>query len=56
LHFLYISRWSISELETQIIIANKLDFINENDFKLISENIEEIWKMLSWLINSLNNH
>lgn len=38
LQFLYISLGSISELETQLIIANKLGFLNNNEiFSLIEK-------------------
>lgn len=31
IHFLYVSLGSLSELETQIVIASKLGFVNELD-------------------------
>ncbi len=51
-HFLFISLGSASELETQLIIAKKLDFIAEQDFKQLYELNEEIIKMLSALIKT----
>ena len=53
LQFLRISRGSLSEVETQLTIACKLDYIStEQDRKLNSE-ISEISKMLNSLIRKL---
>lgn len=48
--FFSIARGSCSELETQIILATDLWFIRENEILL--DEIEEIGKMLSWLIKA----
>ncbi|UCG28439.1 MAG: four helix bundle protein [Bacteroidales bacterium] len=47
IHFLYIALGSIAELETQLIVAQELDFINSED--LLNE-LSEIRKMLIGLI------
>ncbi|RXP45909.1 four helix bundle protein [Lutibacter sp. HS1-25] len=47
--FLYISLGSLSELETQIIIAHKLNYVEHS----LEENIIEIRKMLITLIKTL---
>ncbi len=52
-NFLYISRGSLAELETQLIIAKSLKFLNEDSLKKIDSQIQEIWKMLNWPINSI---
>lgn len=44
LHFLYTSLGSLSELETQYLIAQKLNFINENE--LITLQIEKVKKLI----------
>lgn len=49
-HFLYIAVGSSSELETQLIIAQKLGFINGNEQYI--DKIIKIRKMLFGLINS----
>jgi four helix bundle protein len=49
-HFLYISLGSVAELDTQLIIAKDLSFIDEKDFSEISEKLDKIGKMLSGLI------
>ena len=50
MQFLYISLGSLSELETQLIIANNLKYLSDNDFEWIAENMTEIGKMLIGLI------
>jgi len=53
IHFLYIVLGSAAELETQIIISNELNFLdNEKSEKLLNLNFEII-KMTSSLINSI---
>ena len=53
IQFLYIALGSASELETQIIIAEKLGYI-KNKETLISD-ITTVRKMLNALISSLKN-
>lgn len=50
INFLYIAKWSAAELETQIIIAKRLWFIDENNLKDLQKDTVEILKMLSSLI------
>lgn len=54
--FLKISYGSGGELETQLIIALKTDFLSKKDFDQIYNLLEEVMKMLNKLINSLTNH
>ena len=51
LRFLYISQGSISELDTQLIIADNLNFLSKADYVQISEKLVAIRKMLAGLIN-----
>jgi four helix bundle protein len=53
IHFLYITLGSASELETQIIIAKELSFLEINKSEEIQEMILEIIKMTSALIKSI---
>ncbi|MFA9373720.1 MAG: four helix bundle protein [Poseidonibacter sp.] len=53
IHFLYISMASASELETQIIISNKIGYILE--IKNILDELIQIKKMLRGLIKSLKS-
>ena len=51
--FLYIALGSLSELETQIDISHRLNFISEVECKNAESKIFYIRKMLSGLIKSL---
>ena len=52
--FLYISLSSSTELETQIIIAYNLEYINLSQYNLYLEKLEIISKMLQGLIRSID--
>lgn len=54
-HFLRISRGSLFELETQMIIAKELNYISVSNFNEILGLITEESKMLNAFIKSLNN-
>ena len=54
LHFLRISRGSLFELETQIILAKDLNFISEESYNKIIKQITEESKMLNSYIKSLS--
>lgn len=53
LQFLKISRGSCAEVETQLIISRNLNFLNDEDYLKLNQQIIEISKMLNGLINSL---
>ncbi len=44
--FLEIAYGSAYELETQMIISMKLEFIQINDFEILSKELEELQKMI----------
>ncbi len=46
-HFLNIAQGSAFELETQLIIANELKFINDENYEILIENLGEIQKMIT---------
>ncbi|MCW5910542.1 MAG: four helix bundle protein [Cyclobacteriaceae bacterium] len=48
-NFLAISNGSICELETQLRIANRIDFLNESSFESLQKDITEIQKM-NWAL------
>ncbi len=54
IHFLKISRGSLYELETQMILAKDLNFITEEQFSEIAETITEEAKMLNSYIKSIS--
>ena len=52
--FLYIALGSCAELETQIIIANNLKYLEDNQLSVIIDELEIICKMIMNLIKKLN--
>lgn len=50
IQFLYIALRSIAEIETQMIIANNLSFIDDESFELLVKDRDEIGRMLYELI------
>lgn len=53
--FLAISLSSAFELETQLILSNKFEFISEKEFKNISAKLQELQKMIFGFRKSLSN-
>lgn len=53
LQFLNISKGSVSELETQLIISLRLKYLSEIDYKQIVALLSEIGKMLNGFINAV---
>ncbi len=51
--FLFIALGSCAELETQIIIAKELKYINENEDAKLIEKLDHICRMISSLIKKL---
>ncbi|MFA6099137.1 MAG: four helix bundle protein [Patescibacteria group bacterium] len=54
-HFIRIAFGSGAELETQILIAKKLKFINETSYNQIDALLTEVMKMLNKLISALKS-
>ena len=55
IRMLYISYGSVCELETQILLAGDLGFIEKSELGTIKKDIAEIERMLKALIKSLDN-
>ena len=53
LHFVYVAKGSAAELECQVDLSTALGFIKETVTKKLKNNVSEILKMLSGLINKL---
>lgn len=51
--FLGIAKGSLAELETQMIISQKLGFIKIDEFNALSHELEEISRMLTGLAKSI---
>ena len=55
LHFLHIARGSLFELETQCYLALDQDYLNDTDFKIISNQIQDCKRLLNGYINYHRN-
>ena len=55
LQFLYYATGSLSELETQFIIAHNLGYVKDEQKQDVDPMLSNIFKMLSRLIQSLRN-
>jgi four helix bundle protein len=55
IRFLNISLGSIAELDTQVVLAFDLRYIDEKSFNKFSNELEELGKMINGLIKSLLN-
>ena len=51
--FLEIAKGSVSELENHLITARDLDLISRSDFHSLTDQVEEVRKMLTGLLNCL---
>lgn len=54
LQFLRISRGSLMETETLLLISKNLNFIQEKEYKELLSDVEEVGKILQGLIKSIN--
>lgn len=52
--FLYIALASATELETQLIIANNLEYLKDNDSKTLLDELYAISRMIQGLIKSIS--
>ncbi|MFH1563879.1 MAG: four helix bundle protein [Nitrospirota bacterium] len=53
IQFLYISRGSLSELDTHLEISQQIGYINSEQYKDMIDEMDEISRMLSGLIKAL---
>ena len=53
--FLEIAYGSAYELETQMIISMKLEFVQINDYEVLSKELDELQKMIFAFINKLKH-
>lgn len=56
IHFLYIAKGSLSELETQIILCEGLEYLDKKDTERLLLQCSEIGKMLNGLLNKLKEN
>ena len=55
LQFLRVARGSTMELETLLLISKNLDYIKAGEYQEITNQLEEVGKMLHGLIKSIEN-
>ncbi len=55
IRFLYIAYGSLCELETQIMLAGDLNYLDDGKLEGLKANISEVERMLKALISSLEN-
>ena len=53
INYLHMAQGSLSELDTQLVIASRLEYLSLDIYKGIEDRIETISKMLTGLIKSL---
>lgn len=51
--FLHISKASCMEVDTQLMIAKNLSFITDEIYTKFNEELNEIIKMIQWLLKSI---
>ena len=50
IQFLYIAKGSLSELDTLLELAKRIEYLNKNEWNVLDELLERVDKMLSGLI------
>ena len=53
INYLHMAQGSLSELDTHMLIARKLDYIPEENYEALVKKVETISKMITGLIKSL---
>ncbi|AKM83854.1 TPA: diversity-generating retroelement protein bAvd family protein [Candidatus Campbellbacteria bacterium] len=54
-HFYAISKGSVLELKTQLILSRDLDYINKEDFYRLEKDIMDVTRLLSGIVRSSRN-
>lgn len=52
IHFLGVSNGSAYELDTHLVVSNRVGYLNDKDYSEMSQMLEEIEKMLKALMKS----
>jgi four helix bundle protein len=56
IHFLSISRGSLNEVETQLTLAMRYNYLSENDHDELLDHCGEVGRMLNGLMAALERH
>ena len=54
IHFLYITKGSVCELETQLILCVKIKYLTETEIQPLMDLLDEIGKMITTIIKTIN--
>jgi four helix bundle protein len=54
IHFLYITKGSVCELETQLMLCVKIKYLTETEIQPIMDLLDEIGKMITTIIKTIN--
>ena len=54
IRFLFVAKGSLSELETQVMLCERLNYFKQTDTEDLLSKCSEIGRMLNWLIYRLN--
>jgi len=55
IQFLYVSKGSCAETKYHLLLAKDLDYISESEYQNLNQQLTEVSKMISGLINYLKN-
>lgn len=55
IHFYSIAHGSLTEIQNQLLIANDVEYIGQEEFELLTEKTTEVHKLLTSLIKGLVN-
>ena len=55
LHYLSVAYGSLRELETQLLIASRLRYIESEELHALTERTAEVGRLLNGLMNSLSS-
>jgi four helix bundle protein len=53
-NYLHMAQGSLSELDTQIELAKRLDYLDQETFRMLDERLQRIDKMITGLIHHLS--
>ena len=56
IHFLYIAKGSLGELETQLILCERFGYLSSKDTQPIFVQLNDVGKLLNGLINSMQQN
>ncbi len=52
-YFLYVAKWSCWEFRSMLSLAKRIGYIQEDDFRNMYITVQDISKLIFWLIKSL---